>query len=371
MERKLASLQKVESVEEIPGYDRIVQIKVLGWSLIAKKDEFKPGDLCVYFEVDSILPEHKIFEFMASKKYIVKTMKMAKTISQGLAVPTSFIKEINPKFNKKLVVDMDLTKVLGVEKYDPQTKAEMQPTKKDGRVLAYFKRFAWFRRVYFFLFGHKRPKGNFPKFIKKTDETNIQAVPRYLHWHANKPAYFTEKLEGQSATYALKKGDGVWGKRFHFYVCSHNVHYPHVVNNNFWNIAKSKGIEKILRDYHDVHGVEIAIQGEIVGPGIQQNIYKLNDLDFYVFNVFNINTGKYFSLSEMREFATETGLKLVPVVDGDVDLSRWTVDTLLAFSNGKSQLYNTAREGIVVRGLGQEFSFKVKSPVYLSKNQFS
>ena len=62
--RKLAHIEKVEKIEPIEGADRIVKIEVLGWECVAKKGEFKEGDLCVYIEIDSKLPAHKEFEFM-------------------------------------------------------------------------------------------------------------------------------------------------------------------------------------------------------------------------------------------------------------------------------------------------------------------
>jgi len=366
MTRKLASIQEIVEVNPIPNYDHIEQVKVLGYYLIAKKNEFKKGDLCVYFEIDSKLPERTVFEFMAKRKYIVKTLKMAKTISQGLAMPTSILGT-----PKKLYVGLDLTEIIGVAKYDPQTKKEMENNKKPNHpAINYMLQFAWFRIVYFkvfrVLFG-KKAKGNFPGFIRKTSETNIQSSPSILQLFENKVAYITEKLEGQSATYALKKSNGIFTNN-KFIVCSHNIALPTVTNSNYWDIAKSLDIRAVLFNYFKQTGIYVAIQGEIVGPGIQKNIYKLKELDFYVFNVYDIKAKRYFSLKEMRKFSKDTGLKLAPVIDDNFVITEdITVDKILKMSNGKSVLYDTAREGFVYRGLNQEFSFKVRSPKYLAK----
>jgi RNA ligase (TIGR02306 family) len=62
--RKLASIQTVNTVEPIPNADAIEKIRVLGWWVVVKKGEHKPGDKVVYCEIDSLLPERPEFEFL-------------------------------------------------------------------------------------------------------------------------------------------------------------------------------------------------------------------------------------------------------------------------------------------------------------------
>ena len=64
MERKLASIQRVREILPIEGADAIELAVVNSWKIVTKKGEFKPGDLCVYFEIDSFLPMEKDFEFL-------------------------------------------------------------------------------------------------------------------------------------------------------------------------------------------------------------------------------------------------------------------------------------------------------------------
>lgn len=87
--RKLASIQKIEWVRPIEGYDRIELCGVLGWQIICKKGEFMPGDLCCFCEIDSVMPERPEFEFLRPKKFRIKTMKLKQTISQGIVFPLS------------------------------------------------------------------------------------------------------------------------------------------------------------------------------------------------------------------------------------------------------------------------------------------
>ena len=109
--RALAYTVRVGEISKIEGADNIELITVLGWKVIAKIGEFKEGDLCVYFEIDSKLPEAEWSEFMRARHFKVKTMKLGKfkVISQGLALPVSV-------FNKEIPTEegVDVTELLGV-----------------------------------------------------------------------------------------------------------------------------------------------------------------------------------------------------------------------------------------------------------------
>ena len=69
MSRKLASVQRIYKIEPIEGADRIELAHVLGWQCVVNKDQFQPGDLGVYFEIDSFLPIRPEFEFLRSSSY--------------------------------------------------------------------------------------------------------------------------------------------------------------------------------------------------------------------------------------------------------------------------------------------------------------
>ena len=109
-ERELAYVARIEEIRPILGYDRVEHARIgAGWWVIVKRDEFKVGDLCVYFEVDSKVPETEPFMFLEAKHFKVKTLKMCKVLSQGLIIhPSEF------KFNRELVEGEFLTKELGI-----------------------------------------------------------------------------------------------------------------------------------------------------------------------------------------------------------------------------------------------------------------
>src|SRR5215475_5801984 len=92
MERKLVSIQRIERIDPIDGADRIVKARVMGWDVVVKKGELGPGDPCVFFEIDSVLPAGQPWaEFMRPRGFRVKTARLRGVLSQGLALPLDIL----------------------------------------------------------------------------------------------------------------------------------------------------------------------------------------------------------------------------------------------------------------------------------------
>ena len=133
MSRKLASVQKIKAIKPIEGADRIEIVQVLNWDCVATKGQYQIGDMVIYFEIDSLLPDIPAFEFLRGSswsqklnKYKIRTHKFRGQISQGLVIPVSQLKEIyqqiNPKedyYQMNYTEVADLTEILGIEKYEP------------------------------------------------------------------------------------------------------------------------------------------------------------------------------------------------------------------------------------------------------------
>ena len=383
MERKLASIQRVIELFPIPGADFIEGCRVLGWEFVVKKDEFKPGDLGVFFEIDSLLPKDKPeFSFLESKKYRIKTVRFKSQVSQGLMLPLSAISYTNLSSYKE---GDDVTELLGVIKHDPELAQERGGAKLGGGT-----------------------KGKFPSFLRKTDEIRVQAIPGFLTRHKGKKFYYTEKCDGSSATYFLKTkvfGDSfLYGfhkrfgygkfarfvlpylKRFfafirvfftkkEFGVCSRNLEIKEKdsygdIRNDFWKMARKLDLESKMRKF-DMS--DICIQGELLGPGIQKNKYKLKEHELRLFNAFNIATQKYLNYDQTIELANKLGVEMCPIL-GEFELS-YSVAELVEMSKGHSVLNkDVLREGIVVRAIkdGEDeeagrLSFKAINPDFLLK----
>lgn len=358
MGRKLASIKIVNDMIPIEGRDRIALAMVDGWQVIVNKEQIKVGDKVVYCEIDSVMPETEQFEFLRSKKFRIKTMKMAGVISQGICFPLSIL----PKGEYE--VDQDVTDILGIKQYEETmdiergTQSEISTKKKYPRFLM---RFSWFRNL---VLPKKQTKG-FPSFISKTDETRIQNAPFYLK---NKDEWVvTEKIDGQSGTFFLKKEDrkGLFKKTIYdFGVCSRNLRLWNEDNSSYWSVAKKYNIKEVLES-NIGDNCFIAIQGECVASNVQGNKYHVTEPDLYVFNVITPN-GRMGSI-EAKEWAEKNGMKFVPILD-DCYVLPDSMKEVVEYAHGTSKLYNTLREGIVFRSKDGKKSFKAVDPLFLLKH---
>lgn len=354
--RKLASIKEITEIMPIEGKDRIVLATVDGWSVIVQKADYAVGDKVVYCEIDSVLPEKPEFEFLRSKNFRIKTMKMAGVISQGICFPLSILPDGD--YN----IDDDVTDIIGVTQYEETQDIERtEPTKNHKK--SYLMRFAWYRKL--FLNKTKAADG-FPSFIHKTDEIRIQNIPTYLNLDVKWIA--TEKVDGSSGTFALKKVSKkhFWNKtKYEFYVCSRNRRLCDDDGSAYWSVANDCHIQEILKELIGDNDW-VAIQGEVIGPKIQKNKYKSSNYHLYVFNYIDSKNGRWNSV-EAKNLMEEKGLSFVPIIDEAMDLKGKTVSEVLEIAHGESQLHKTLREGIVFRSQDGKQSFKAVDPLFLLK----
>lgn len=362
--RKLASIKQISSISPIEGKDRIVLAVVDGWSVIVKKGEFRAGDLCVYIEIDSVLPERPEFEFLRNKKFIIKTMKVGGVISQGICFHMSILPV------GEYVVDQDVTELLGVKQRGDTMDVEPAPTemqKKYTKCTKILMRMAWYRKLRKRLDIQKFGDGNFPSFISKTDEIRIQNSPFILQDKSTK-WIATEKIDGQSGTFALVRHRSkvpFFKDRFEFIVCSRNKRLPQPDNSSYWSVARMYDIENVLKKLIGINDW-VAIQGEVIGSKIQKNKYGVSNYDLYVFNL--IYPSCRYPSDIAAQVCGKLGVKFVPILETDIILPD-TVDEVLAYAHGKSVLYgaDTLREGIVFRSADGQRSFKAVDPQFLLK----
>ena len=366
--RKLASIQRITDIRPIEGKDRIVQCHVNGWNVIIKKDEFTDGDLGVYVEIDSQLPEKPEFEFLRPKKFRIRTMKMSGVLSEGIVFPLTIL----PAREKPYELDEDVTELMGVTKYEPQEdEAWWKNLEVEGKKTFWAKlplmRFRWYRR----LVGDNKKKGGFPDFIPKSDETRIQNLP-WLCKDQSTQWVATEKVDGCSASYVLiRHRRFLLPDKFEFVICSRNCRLAPNGTSHYHKVAEKYDIRHKLEK---LIGFEdwVAIQGEIVGPKIQKNKYKLDDYKLYVFNLMyparkednSGRTWRRFSSMAAKPAVEYVGLEHVPIIATNVILPP-SVDEVLAMAHGQSVVGDTLREGIVFRSQDGEYSFKAVDPEFL------
>lgn len=355
--RKLASVRLISDIKLIEGADNIELAIVDGWQCIVKKGEFSPGDFCVYFEIDSFLPIRPEYEFLRKSSYKkmgdqegfrLKTIKLRGKISQGLVLAVnvlegSITQQYTEKFPFTLEEDWlgyDLTEELGVVKYDPPLPACL------GGVT----------------------KGNFPSFICKTDLERIQNIWNKIR-DLEETYEVTIKLDGTSCTFYLNEDN--------FGVCSRNLDLKETEGNTYWKMARQYNIEAIMRKI----GRNLALQGEIIGEGIQGNPEGIRGQEFYLFDVWDIDTHQYLKPEERKNILFsifKTGITLAgrnsfyPIIEcpmiGIEFLQLMQLEELLNSANGKS-LHADMREGIVFKSMISDMRFKVVSNEYLLKEK--
>lgn len=379
--RALAYVVTIDEIRPIEGYDRVEYARTNGWwVIISKNDNLKVGDKCVYFEVDSkVNALDERFAFLEKRHYKIKTQRMCKVISQGLLMPISLFPELGDADINTDVTDK-LKVTYSVEE-DNARKGKTDPNAKYKAMAARHKKIftqpwarwmmrrEWGRKVMFLIFGRKKDKPReFPSFVSKTDEERVENQP----WRIGdgKTYLVTEKLDGTSCTYALKK---LKRNKFEFFVCSRNVRQvdekqeTYHDHNIYWDLAFKYNIEAHLKAFlNENPGIEwVCIQGEGVGT-VQGNPLKLKEDDLYVFNFKDSKVGRWGS-TEGKTKIEEWGMKWVPIL-GEVQLPD-TMEELKDLATGKSQVNpNVMREGLVYRSLDGSDSFKNISREYLLKH---
>lgn len=341
MERKMATIRKIDNILPIEGADLIEAIKIGGWTVVAQKSMgYKINDLVVYCEIDSFIPTeiapfltqagHFPKEYKGVKGERLRTKKLKGVISQGLLLPLSVLEDENISIDG-FSEGEDVSALAGVVKWE--SPAEFQSPDA---------------------------KGLFPSFIPKTDQERIQNLSKdFQHWKEEGTIWeVTEKLDGSSMTVFYNGGQ--------IGVCSRNLELKEYENNTFWKAAKSNGATSVLTN----KGRNLALQGELVGPGIQGNKYNLTDHVYFVYDIFDIDKQSYFLPEERQSFCKDTFLNHVPVLNHVhfTKDSTETIEDVLKSAEGKSVIGSKPeREGLVYKSYKTQDSFKAISNKWLCK----
>ena len=402
-ERELAYVVHIDNIIPIEGADRVEQAIVGGWHIMVHKGQFQIGDLAIYFEIDSKVPEKPEFEFLAAKHYKVKTQKYFKgtVISQGLLMSAEdfgwenttggqFADDapIIKRPDGSYLIEGDfLTKELGV------TYAEAEDNKRKANSADKYKKMAqrrpnifkkkwaqwmmrrnWGKKIMFFFFGKKKDKKNeWPTWVVKTDEERIQNLVYMIPTFQNEKWIPTEKIDGTSTTFTMKRGKR--GKN-DFFICSRNVVFDKpdkkcfYETNVYTEMAEKYDIENVLKSILDENKnlLFVTIQGETYGEGVQKRDYSIKGHDFMAFNLIfgdanGVPTRK--NPMDMSSILSSYKIPCVPFFD-PIELPD-TCDEILALAEGASAIDGLPREGLVFRTLDGCRSFKAVDNGFLLK----
>lgn len=333
-ERKLASVQVIAEIKPIDGADLICAYRINGWWIVDQVGKYQVGDMVVYCETDSWVPTElapflskgkEPREYQGVKGERLRTIKLKGQLSQGLLLPLAVLDHVE----SELFEGLDVTFPLGIIKWEKEIPANLA-----GQV-----------------------KGNFPEGIPKTDQERIQNLSKVWDKIKKDTYTVTEKLDGTSCTI-------YWDNEGELHVCSRNLDLKDTEGNVYWNVVKNLMLPNtalILRN--------IALQGEIVGTGIQNNQYKCEQ-KFYLFDAFIVEQNGYDTQEVVTDWSSTFGLNRVPVIDTAFKIpTDWTIDDLLKYADGPSLLNGSKREGLVFQSnTDPSKSFKVISNAWLLKS---
>lgn len=344
--RALARIVSIDTITPIPNADAIETATVGGWTVVVKKGEYTPGDYAIYLEIDSWVP-HELAPFLSKGKdpreynnvkgERLRTIKLRGQLSQGLLLPLDpswIIRNLGAPPNAKFsdYKNRDVTNLLNIQKWEPPIPARLAGL----------------------------AKGNFPSFIPKTDQPRIQNLQEELNSWKDDPRSWevTEKLDGSSMTVYIDSTTN------EFNVCSRNINLKCDSNNSFWAAAQAQNLEQCLRKENRT--LTLALQGELVGEGIQGNPYKIKGQKFYVYDIYDFRNNKYLGHEARLLIVNLLGLTHVPIIDNRLYVDRCSIASLLAYAEGKSILNSEQeREGLVFKRRDGLLSFKAISNKFL------
>jgi len=301
----------ITHMEPIPGAD-LIQLATADcgsagtWRGVVGK-AIRPGEQVTVFLQDALLPPNEAWAFMERHKWRVRMARFKGVPSECVIVPRCADWVAEP--------GTDLMDLLGVTKYEKPLPAALAGV----------------------------AKGNFPAFIPKTDEPNFQRV-RNLQEIMAGDWYATEKADGTSCTVFTSDGQ--------MRVCSRNLELTEGYSL-YWRMARHYGLERLQSD--------IALQFEIVGPGVQGNPMGLERNEIRVFTAHNIETGERWDFDFLLQFCQDYGLpmaRLITMGSGPLDADALRKLAEIKYSNGRPG------EGVVIRDLASTGSLKVINLLY-------
>lgn len=316
----LATIQKVKNVRHHPNADALDLVQVLGWQVVTKRNEFTEGDLCVYIVIDTVLPETPTFEFLRNKNFRIKPIRLRGEESAGICFPLNIL---HGKVLSRPVSDLvdyphfylvnegdDVTDILDIKHYEKPIPANLA-----GQMV-----------------------GHIPGFLIITDEDNLRSYPDAVPEMYGRPFYITRKDDGSSGTFFLKDGE--------FGVTSRRIHLKRSEGNGFWQMEDKYHIEEALRSHFP--DFDIAVQGEVVGPGIQNNKLGLKELEYHIFSLFDIKSRIYLPYDKLVKFCTDTNIPMVTEITEGAAFG-YTLEELIALANEQKYPTGGPAEGIVIR----------------------
>ena len=414
MARKLASIVEISAVLPIEGADKLelAKMKGKGWQVVVGRNEFKPGDLCVYFEIDSFLdPNDERYAFLRDRclrRFVskggnllreglkIKTIKLRGVLSQGLLMPLAKFPEITSRIvtTDEDIACLDLSNIIDDNNREVETPIEQGIVEDIGKTIAanlhivtllgadvtsllHVEHYDEVKEQLQPAMGNPicaDALGKFPSdYIPKTDEERIQNLGDWFEKMKGRVWQVSCKHDGTSCTIAYSKMVDEGNPEI---VCSRNLRLkPESADGKvpvYWQMAKQYDVLTKLKELSESVGIEYAVQGEIVGPGINKCKNREQTYKFLVFRIYDITHQKWVNPVDTVKMCKALGLEHVQIVKDNFAFfdEIKTMDEALKFAEGKTAEGNE-REGVVLKTIDTlpYASFKIVSNRYLMKQE--
>ncbi len=301
----------------------IALLKNISFQVVVGKGQFKAGDIAVYIPIDSLVPEETRdllnLNFLQSNGK-VRTIKLRGEYSQGILVEDKYPDE------------EDLTDFFKITKYEPSEDAE-SVLADDLMPL---------------------PCGLTAYSIKGTERH-----PTALEQVFATKVVIMEKMEGSNFSVTINYDGDI-------FVNSHNRSIKNK-KSLFWKLAEETGGINLVRELAaELKGLRfnsITVYGEVCGPKIQRNIYKLKESTVYYYDIKYDN--RFLDWPQAKKTFKDCGMHIVPIIQEDVLLD--SLSSIKNISNGESALGDMLREGIIVKPMKEEFCRKLNSRLILKQ----
>jgi RNA ligase (TIGR02306 family) len=347
------TLENIASVSPIEGADRIQAATLVGlpFVFVIGRDSFKVGDIVLYFPIDSLIPAplaEKLGvagKLAGSDKNRIKTIRLKGVYSQGIVGSFSLL---HPYLIEKWGEDWAskcielsptiVTEWLGVTKYEPPAILEKGANLKP-----------------------------LPDGLSIYDIEGCDRNSDVVDLIKDQGIYVSEKVEGSnfSVTYD--------GTRFYVNQRRYTIELIDGHEHTWWKIAREQGLLDFAARLSVEYNNHVTVYGEMTGPGIQGNIYKISN---HLVRVFDIKVGtKYLAAETFLDVTARSNIATAPNLGIFKNLAEFlNGKTIVEASNGKSKLNpNTLREGIVIKPLVEQeihkfgrLILKQRDPIYLA-----
>lgn len=408
-DRKLARIVKIDQVIKHPNADSLSLAMIGGWQCVIRLDEYKAGDLAIYCEIDSLLPvNHPSFKFLESRNsdnrlvgedifHKLKSIKLRKELSQGLLVPI-------PDKYKHLPIDSNVTNELGILKYESPNQVAISDRNNEVKGTGILSKI-----ITKLLSGVGGSLIPWPVMLTKSDQDRVQnRTPFIIQAQKDQDVHeVTYKLDGSSMTVFCvnERGirTGVCSRNYELALGGQEVGFTTKVKywlgtllmknrrffktwefrkptwlnvtegtqNNFTEYVVKHKVIDALKKYHQDTGRFITVQGELIGPSIQNGFEGVTENEYHIFSVYE-NGNLELLPQDAQKVVKELGLNYVPIFDDNFIIPKdWTVKDILEMAEGDrafNKKKGTYREGLVFKSKTRRFSFKAISNSYLLKS---